>query len=189
MGAKKNGTCNKDSEEKEKVAESVEKHGLRQEESQADKESVRESVKSRGRTTTYNAEDAKFICEQLSEGVPLAHICRDENMPAVRTVSDWKVVHPEFAAAFARAREDGFDKIAADCLDIADETALDTVDSENGERPNAEWIARSKLRVETRLKLLSKWDPKRYGERQTVDMNVTNPLADRLARARKRNDG
>lgn len=189
MGKDKKESCNKDSKEKEKIPESVEKHGLRQEESQGEQESVQESVKSRGRPSIYTEETAKYICEQLSEGIPLAHICREENMPAVRTVSDWKVAHPEFAAAFARAREDGFDKIAADCLDIADETALDTVDTENGERPNAEWIARSKLRVETRLKLLSKWDPKRYGERQTVDMNVTNPLADRLARARKRNDG
>ncbi len=121
--------------------------------------------KPRGRQTTYTEETASYICAQLSEGIPLAQICREENMPAVRTVGDWKEAHPEFGANFARAREDGFDKIASDCLSIADETAFDSVDTEHGARANAEWIARSKLRVETRLKLLAKWDPKRYGEK------------------------
>ncbi len=136
----------------------------------------KDDKKARGRTTTYNAEDAKFICEQLSEGVPLAHICRDENMPAVRTVSDWKVAHPEFAAAFARAREEGFDHIAAECLEIADETENDTVFTEHGDRPNAEWISRSRLRVETRLKLLAKWDPRRYGDKMTLAGDPEQPL-------------
>ena len=50
---------------------------------------------------------------------------------------------------------------------------------------NAEHIQRSKLRVETRLKLLAKWDPKRYGERQQVDVNdVTPPRPIEEVRAR-----
>lgn len=118
-----------------------------------------------GRKSTYTAEAAQEICDRLSKGEPLAEICRSPGMPATRTVSDWKAEHPEFAADFARARDEGFDAIAADCLRIADETGMDSIETENGERPNAEWIARSRLRVETRLKLLAKWDPKRYGEK------------------------
>ena len=72
-------------------------------------------------------------------------------------------------ASIAHAREAGFDAIAEECLEIADETAFDTVINDNGYRANTEWISRSKLRVETRLKLLAKWDPKRYGEK--VDVN------------------
>ena len=126
----------------------------------------------RGGQTTFTQEKADLICAKLSEGIPLAEICRGEEMPAVRTVSDWKVDRPEFAAAFARAREDGFDAIAAECLRIADDTSGDTKivgnDDYEREAANTEWIARSKLRVETRLKLLAKWDPKRYGERLAV---------------------
>lgn len=118
-----------------------------------------------GRPSDYAQEVADAICARLSEGEPLASICRDEEMPAVRTVSDWKRAHEAFSADIARAREDGFDKLAAQCLDIADETNLDTIHTENGDRPNTEWISRSKLRIETRLKLLAKWDPKRYGEK------------------------
>lgn len=69
----------------------------------------------------------------------------------------------------ARAREAGFDRIAADCLEIADQTGKDTIYGDNGARADTEWISRSKLRIETRLKLLAKWDPKRYGDKITQE--------------------
>lgn len=121
--------------------------------------------KPQGRQSTFTQAAAAEICKRLSKGEPLAVICRDEHMPGLRTVSDWRAVNADFAAAIAGAREDGFDQIAADCLAIADETAHDTIIGESGERPNTEWITRSKLRIETRLKLLAKWDPKRYGDK------------------------
>lgn len=114
---------------------------------------------------TFTQEKADAIIERLSGGEPLAHICRDDEMPAVRTVSDWRKAHPEFDEAFLAARDDGYDAIATDCLDIADDTSRDTIKGERGDAPDTEWIARSKLRVETRLKLLSKWDPRRYGDK------------------------
>lgn len=123
-----------------------------------------------GRHSTFDEEVAATICERLAQGVPLAEICRSEDMPAVRTVSDWRKANETFAADFARARDEGFDAIAADCLDIADDASRDTVHGEHGPHADTEWISRSKLRVETRLKLLAKWDPKRYGEKQQVDI-------------------
>jgi hypothetical protein len=126
-------------------------------------------AKAPGRPSTFTQEIADEIIARLAKGEPLAQICRDEHMPASRTVSDWKAAHESFSADFVRAREEGFDQIAADCLDIADETTFDTIIGENGDRANTEWISRSKLRIETRLKLLAKWDPKRYGDK--VDVN------------------
>jgi hypothetical protein len=123
------------------------------------------SIKSPGRPSKYTPELGALIAEKLSKGEPLAQICRDEGMPAVRTVSDWKRDHESFSADFARARDEGYDAIAADCLAIADETIFDTIKTDDGDRANTEWISRSKLRIETRLKLLAKWDPKRYGDK------------------------
>ena len=78
----------------------------------------------------------------------------------------------DFSSAIARAREDGFDAIAQECLTIADATDYDDEFTESGGvKPNSEWISRSRLRVETRLKLLAKWDPKRYGDK--IDLNAT----------------
>lgn len=126
-----------------------------------------------GRQSEYSQEKADAICERLANGEPLRQICRDEAMPAWRTVYDWIDAHADFAARFARAREAGFDAIAEECLEIADETSRDTIMVGRGddtrEAANTEWISRSKLRVETRLKLLAKWSPKRYGDK--LDLN------------------
>jgi len=122
----------------------------------------------RGRPSKFTPQIAQEICDRLSKGEPLAQICRDEKMPSPSTISTWKAVDPDFSAAIARAREDGFDAIAQECLDIADNTHSDTISTKDGERPDTEWISRSKLRVETRLKLLAKWDPKRYGEKLAI---------------------
>lgn len=117
---------------------------------------------------TYTPEERekaiKAVLEGLSNGTPLTVICRGEGMPADNTVRMWAEADKDLADAIARARETGFDQIALDALAIADETHRDTIETDRGEMPNHEWIARSKLRVETRLKLLAKWDPKRYGE-------------------------
>jgi len=46
------------------------------------------------------------------------------------------------------------------------ENGLDTIDGEH--------VSRSKLRIETRLKLLACWDPKRYGAKAAGD--AENPI-------------
>lgn len=122
--------------------------------------------------STYTLAKSEEICERIAEGEPLRAICRSEGMPSWRTVYDWLSADDDFATRFARAREAGFDVIALDCLRIADDSSQDTVWGGSPDNPrevaNTEWISRSKLRVETRLKLLAKWDPKRYGEKIDV---------------------
>lgn len=109
------------------------------------------------------------IIEQVSSGVPLAEICRQEGYPSTVTFYDWMRGDPDLSSRFARAREAGYDQIAVDALKIADFSGNDTTETEDGrEVTNHEAIQRSKLRVETRLKLLAKWDPKRYGERTEI---------------------
>jgi hypothetical protein len=117
----------------------------------------------------YTHEERVIIIETvvagLRAGTPLSVICAKEGMPCDDTIRNWADDDEEIARAIARAREVGWDQIAIDALTIADDvTDKDTEQTEWGERPNKEWLMRSKLRVETRLKLLAKWDPKRYGE-------------------------
>lgn len=121
-----------------------------------------------GRASTYTPEVAAAICERLATGEPLRVICRDEGMPAWRTVYDWLAADSEFAARFARARVAGFDALAEQCLEIADDETHDWVMSKKGVVADEVAIGRARLRVDTRLKLLAKWDPKRYGERIDV---------------------
>lgn len=127
----------------------------------------------RGRPSSYTPELAEEIIRRLSGGEPLADICRDEHMPAVRTVSDWKVAHPDFSTDFARARDEGHDAIGADCLRIANTPQIGErteMDAEGKvERVIREdMLGHRKLQIETRLKLLAKWDPRRYGEKVAI---------------------
>lgn len=109
------------------------------------------------------------ICTRLATGEPMAVICRDLKVP-VRTVNDWRAQDADIAAQFDEARDLGFDAIAHECLAIADDGRRDYAVSEDGrEVPDHDHIQRSKLRIETRLKLLARWDPKRYGEKQQLD--------------------
>lgn len=119
-----------------------------------------------GRPTMRTPELIEAICARLETGEPMVWICRDEGMPNTATVWKWEQEDDAVKQAIARARELGGDAIAADALAIADETLHDTVVRPDGsETANSEWIARSRLRVETRLKLLAKWHPKRYGDK------------------------
>lgn len=130
-----------------------------------------------GRPSKYSDDIVQQICDRLSEGEPLAAICRDPEMPAVSTIWQWEKDRPDVSEAIARARLVGFDAIALEALAIADATGNDTTVNERGnETPNSEWISRSRLRVETRLKLLAKWDPKRYGDKTLVGSDPDNPL-------------
>lgn len=119
-----------------------------------------------GRPSLYTKDVSNEIADRLSQGEPLAVICRDDHMPSDRTVRDWMASDPEFSAVIARAREIGFDVIAADCLHIADQPNKRI--TPEGEAHESD-PARDRLRVETRLKLLAKWDPRRYGEKQQVE--------------------
>lgn len=123
-----------------------------------------------GRQQQFAPEDyADEIEEWVSCGKTLRDYGRQEGKPSRRRIDEWRQADPAFAARIARAREIGFDVIAEEALAIADDGSSDTVtDEEGNERPNTEWINRSRLRVDTRLKLLAKWDPRRYGERLAV---------------------
>ena len=129
-----------------------------------------------GRPSTYDPAVATKICEQLSEGISLREICRQEGMPPWQTVYSWMERDASLVEAIARAREIGYDALAEECLKIADDGTNDYVEGERGPQLNSEHIQRSKLRIETRLKLLAKWSPKRYGERVQVAGDADNPV-------------
>ena len=132
------------------------------------------------------------IISGVSNGITLAQCCRDERIHPW-TFYEWKKTDDELSQRFARAREVGFDVIADDCVRIAD-TPLEgqtvTIDA-NGEKITREdMLGHRKLQIETRLKLLAKWDPTRYGDRQIIAGDENSPLAVSLAEsillARKR---
>lgn len=125
-----------------------------------------------GRPSTYSQEVAEAICERIANGEPLREICRDEAMPPWRTVYDWQTAHPEFSARIAHARELGEEAIIQDCLTIADTPLIgeEVEESENGLKvKRGDMLGHRKLQIETRLKLLAKWNPRKWGDK--IDLN------------------
>lgn len=128
------------------------------------------STKSKGgRPSTFSYEKVEEICARLATGEPLAAICRDAHMPGARTVYDWMDNRQDVSAVIARARDVGEDMIALDCLHIADDNGNDRRELPGGRTvTDSDVVQRAKLRIDTRLKLLAKWNPKRWGERLDV---------------------
>lgn len=121
-----------------------------------------------GRATTYNLTIADEIVHRIADGETLRAICRDEHMPAWRTVYDWIGEHEEFAARIARSRDLGFDAIAEDTIAMIDE-APERCATPAGDKVDAGYVQWQKNRVEQRLKLLAKWSPK-YRDQQRVEL-------------------
>jgi hypothetical protein len=109
--------------------------------------------KKNGRPTKRTPAVTERIISGLSQGTPLTVICREHGMPGVSTIYDWMDADERLSGDIARARDLGWDALANECLSIAD------VEPENKTA-----LAHQRLRIDTRLKLLAKWDPKRYGE-------------------------
>ena len=133
----------------------------------------------KGSGSKYTEELSEQICDLVSNGVNLRKVCRMDGMPAWRTVYNWVLERPDFASRLARAREMGFDSLAEEALEISntpvmgqkqvmgDSKTFTTVEDMLGHR---------KLQIETRLKLLAVWDPKRYGNKLELAGDPNNPI-------------
>lgn len=109
------------------------------------------------------------------------------------TLYGWCSKDPEWKAAVAKAKEQGVDALAEEALTIATETLmvedvyerydkngnLLSVDKKKGDAVHAR-----KLAVSTRLELLKKWAPEKYGDK--VEAKSDSSLASKILAARKR---
>lgn len=127
------------------------------------------------------------IIERVTNGEPLAQVLRSDGMPKVTAFYDWLNKDPALDERFARAREFGADAIAVDALRIADtpvegERRKETPDGV--EITTEDMLGHRRLQVETRLKLLAKWD-RRYADRtqheHTGKIGLEQMVADQAA--------
>ena len=121
-----------------------------------------------GRPTNYSPELTAGICARLAEGESLRSICRDEAMPALRTVFVWLAKHPEFVQQYALAREEQADTLADEIVAIADEREGKAIMADGAEVAvvfDSTAVARNRLRVDARKWVASKLKPKVYGDK------------------------
>lgn len=141
-----------------------------------------------GRPLDYTQEMGDYICELVSStGHGLLKLTKlYPELPDKMTINRWRHRVPEFRAQYALAKLEQADILAEECLEIADDDTFDTRTNEDGyEVCNTEFIARARLRVDTRKWLASKLLPKQYGqnaeEGKPLDKSVVEMLIDKLA--------
>ena len=121
------------------------------------------------RPTKRTPEIVDTIIKEVSEGVPLAEVRRRMGIGHTTWYS-WVEGDPELAERIARAREAGEEAIAADAMRIVDEPPPSTM---NGSTDSGH-VAWAKNRAEIRLKLLAKWNPKKWGDKVQAEHTGAN---------------
>lgn len=151
---------NNDSTENQKVSKKTGNHPK-----------IVKSTRKRGGQSKYTEEIAAKIVELMSGGTFLRVICRMEGMPSWTTVYAWMDNDAVFAERIARARERGEEAIIQECLEIADTPQIgeETESSENGMKVRrADMLGHRKLQVDVRMRILAKWNPKKWGEKVAI---------------------
>lgn len=118
----------------------------------------------------FTQEVADAICERIATGESLESICRDAEMPSAPTVRRWILDDMQgFAAVSARAYSLGYEALAEQCLVISNtpQEGVETTVKANGdvEEKRGDMLAHRRLQIDTRMRLLGKWAPKRYGDK------------------------
>jgi hypothetical protein len=137
------------------------------------------AVKKTGRPSKYTPALAAEIAQRISMGEPLRKICRDEHMPHWTVMYDWLAQDDSLSLRVARAREAGYEAMAEETLEIADNFHLgesQVMDDKGSKVTIEDMLGHRKLRIETRLKLLACWSPAKYGNKVQLGGDPHNPL-------------
>ena len=122
----------------------------------------------------------KEILLEIMKGRSLTAILKTEergNLPSKVTFFEWLKEDEELTNQYARATEVRADIIFDDILAIADENTNDTSINENGiEVVNNDVIQRSRLRIDARKWVLSKLNPKKFGDKTIHSGDADNPI-------------
>jgi len=126
------------------------------------------------RPSNYTPELGDLICDGIARKTPLARLCdENENLPSCRTVYTWLRTHKEFLHNYTRAKEDQADYLVEEALVIADDADIEPADK--------------RIRVDTRKWIASRFNAKKYGDKQFVETKDTteevsdDDLNDRIA--------
>ena len=119
-----------------------------------------------GRPSTFTDEIFDTICERLENGEVLRAICADDDMPDRSTVLRWIAADDSKRRRYDAARQACVEFWSDEIIQIATDGSRDTVSDEKGRaRCDHEWVARSRLRIDTIKFLMTKINPLKWGDK------------------------
>jgi hypothetical protein len=105
----------------------------------------------------YTPKLAEEICERIAAGEIWWRICNTGRMPSYRALYQWVNRYPEFAEAYAQAREIAAHARFDEALVVAEDSTPETVQSD-------------RLHVGTLLRHAEALGPDHYGPRRRADL-------------------
>lgn len=133
----------------------------------------------------FSQDMADEICKVISHTPKgLKKLCKENpHWPHASTIRSWAVDYPDFGTRYARAKMAQVDFYVEDAIEHAKDGSKDTyVDEKGKEKCDHEWVARSRLYVDTIKWYASKLASKVYGDR--VQITHDNDQDDLVKKAR-----
>lgn len=116
----------------------------------------------------HTPETRQAVIARLMEGDSLRKAAKACGVDP-STVLGWVDSDPAYSQQYTQARARGYQLLADEILEISDDSSQDVIETEHGPKVNAEVVARSRLRVDSRKWMLAKMLPKVYGDK--LDLN------------------
>ena len=129
---------------------------------------------------SYSPELAEAICAEIITGRSLPDISRDPGMPHVRTIFRWLANQPEFQRLYELACLSRTHALAEEIIAISDDDSADWIEepAKHGagviRRADNAAVQRARLKVDSRKWLLSKLQPRKYGDRVSAELTGAN---------------
>lgn len=105
------------------------------------------------------------IIEHIENGMALRKVLKLEGMPGNNTFYKWIDEDEEKKERYARACENRAEAIFEEILEIADKQDKDVIVTDGVPTTNWNIVSRNKLQVDARKWVLSKMQPKKYGDK------------------------
>lgn len=109
-----------------------------------------------GRPSIYTPAIGEEICARLADGESLVSICRDPDLPGLRTVMRWAAEDDAFGTEYARAREAQAEVMDDKIITTADEITDPAV---------------ARVQIDAYKWRAAKLAPKRYGDKLDLTSN------------------
>ncbi len=124
------------------------------------------------RPNNMTEEKLSTILSLIAEGKSLREACRTVGQ-SYGTVQDYMRADEARFAAYRAAQKTGTHALADECLEIADEEP--ERDGATG-KVDPGYVAHRRLRIDTRLRLIGKWNQHDYGDKVTHAGDPDNPI-------------